>query len=247
MTYQFLTSSSDGGFNGNGNGDGHHHHHHNPDNTYNTGEATSSADGGTSQSAEPTSPVSGASPTSQSSNSQSSAIGQDGSSSTDPTSSASGGASSSTSVSDPSITSFPSSTESSTTVSLDFNHTTRTWLTIRLHVIQTGIPSSASESATPQNAAAIGPNKGAIAGGVVGGMFGLAVIVIACFLLYKTRRRKHMAPSSEFMAVTGNPASFSRLGTRADDPSEMPPPFTQGNFNTPAYEKNAMGESHLPL
>jgi len=224
--------SSNGGGGGGGDGGGHVHGPHrrpHPNHTYLAGEATGSANSSTAQGAEPTPTTSGDPSASQTS--RSSATGQDGSSSSfngssgvfEPTSSASG----STSASIAPITSFSSITDSSPT--------------------STGLPSS-SGGVNPQNAAAIGPNKGAIAGGVVGGVFGLAIIFIACFLLYKARQRKHMAPSSEFMTVPGNPASFSRLGTRLDDPNDMPPSFTQGNFNAPVYEKfNAAGESHLPL
>lgn len=96
--------------------------------------------------------------------------------------------------------------------------------------LQANLPSSPSR----QNATVIGPN---IAGGVIGGIIGLTVIVVACFFLFKARQRKRMAPSSEFLPVTGDPASFSRLTTRLDDPNDRPPPFTQGNFSTSIHEK----------
>lgn len=108
---------------------------------------------------------------------------------------------------------------------------------MKLCIIQTSIPSS-------QNATVIGPN---LVGGVVGGIIGLVAIVIACILLFKARQRKRMAPSSEFLTVTAIPVSFSQSPMRLDNSSDIPPPFTQGSYNAPLYEKfDAIGESKLP-
>ena len=222
MIYNCPYSSSDGGLSENGDD---HHHHHDQLSTF-TGEATSSADGGTAkQGAAPTPTIQADPSASRLSLSPPSLVGGSGISNS--TSSPSDNVFPTVSASDPLITSFSSSTESSTAASFNLISQNRAWLTMKL---QTNLPSSPSR----QNAAVIGPN---IAGGVIGGIIGLTAIVVACFLLFKARQRKRMAPSSEFFPVTSDPASFSRLTTRLDDPNDRPPPFTQGNFSTSMYEK----------
>jgi len=112
--------------------------------------------------------------------------------------------------------------------------TTLTVLPFQVNSSQSGqISPSSSANAVPQNAAATSINRGAIVGGVVGGLFGLALIAVALFIFLTARaRRKRIPASAEFMYVPQ--ARFVRLGTPSPVPGERSPRSDEPLF----YSKN---------
>lgn len=88
-------------------------------------------------------------------------------------------------------------------------------------------------------------NVGAIVGGVLGA---LAVLVLAAFavLLYQRRKRKHTAPSSEFLRRYGNTALTPPVNSNnpyasntnlASSQMRLAPEYTQASYTHYPYEK----------
>lgn len=77
-------------------------------------------------------------------------------------------------------------------------------------------PSNPSSTPGPTSQAALSnrPNRGAIAGGIVGGLLFL-FLATAAWIVYKRRRRNRLSPSAEFLS---NPAAypFARAGFGAN-------------------------------
>ncbi|KAH9839756.1 uncharacterized protein C8Q71DRAFT_461849 [Rhodofomes roseus] len=106
-------------------------------------------------------------------------------------------------------------------------------------------PSTAADASTSARRA----NAGAIAGGVVGGLLGLLLLLGLLFWFLRTRRRRKIAPSSEFMARPGGGStsfSFTNRPSVLDDP-DPPPPFLRGTFTDPIAEKVREAEGHRSL
>ncbi|KAI0079994.1 hypothetical protein K474DRAFT_1769896 [Panus rudis PR-1116 ss-1] len=104
---------------------------------------------------------------------------------------------------------------------------------------------------------------GPIVGGVIGGI-ALLILLIVAFILWRRRRRRrrhHLAPSAEFMhhardrslgtsplPYGDNPRYPSLMRhSSIEDPDDIPPPFTQGTYKDPVYEKVDAAEAQKAL
>jgi LPXTG-motif cell wall-anchored protein len=84
----------------------------------------------------------------------------------------------------------------------------------------TSTPSpSPSSSGTPQKES----HTGAIAGGVVGGVAGLALIGVAAFLLFRRRKKAQQGIASSELSSDPAPASVQRQMSEMESPTS--PPF----------------------
>ncbi|TFK25087.1 hypothetical protein FA15DRAFT_379908 [Coprinopsis marcescibilis] len=71
-------------------------------------------------------------------------------------------------------------------------------------------------------------NVAAIAGGVLGGLVFLSLLVLAFLFLRRRRLKRRIAPSAEFMQRYAN-----AFATPAGTDAGSPPPYTQGSFTSP--------------
>ncbi|KAH9926896.1 uncharacterized protein B0H18DRAFT_302749 [Fomitopsis serialis] len=123
-----------------------------------------------------------------------------------------------------------------------------------LSTLPSSTPSSSSSSAvSPTSAADISTsrhtNTGAIAGGIIGGLVGLLLLLGLLLWVLRTRRRRKIAPSSEFLArsAAARTAMFSQTRMDTHDDADAPPPFARGTFIDPIAEKVREAEGHRSL
>ncbi|KAJ8093144.1 hypothetical protein AAF712_002478 [Marasmius tenuissimus] len=90
------------------------------------------------------------------------------------------------------------------------------------------VPSATLSPNPSSSGSSSGPNAGAIAGGVIAGVVLVALIVVA--FLFIRRRKRRMAPSTQFLARNPNWRSETPTSTAEHTGDEQPPPFTQGSF-----------------
>jgi hypothetical protein len=89
----------------------------------------------------------------------------------------------------------PTTTTSSIATTLSFSNMSST--TPFLSNTQTTSPTSSPVAASVSSGSST-VNVGAIAGGVIGGVVFLALLILGTILFCRSRRRRHIAPSSEF-------------------------------------------------
>ncbi|THH32995.1 hypothetical protein EUX98_g1196 [Antrodiella citrinella] len=88
-------------------------------------------------------------------------------------------------------------------------------------------------------------NAGPIAGGVIGAVILIALLVGAFLFWRKRRSKKRTAPSAEFMhhnrlqpSLSAPPLLARDMSNRnSEDEDEQLPPFSSGTFNDPIFEK----------
>ncbi|KAI5124341.1 hypothetical protein M0805_008948 [Coniferiporia weirii] len=84
-------------------------------------------------------------------------------------------------------------------------------------------------------------DKGAIAGGVIGGLAFLLLLALAVVFFLRRRRRNRTPASAEFRDYAGRKGQLLGSYTAArQDSSELlddPPPFTHGDYSDPLFEK----------
>ncbi|KZT11429.1 uncharacterized protein LAESUDRAFT_720659 [Laetiporus sulphureus 93-53] len=87
-------------------------------------------------------------------------------------------------------------------------------------------------------------NTSAIAGGVIGGLLAVLLLLGLIFLWFRRRRRNRVAPSSEFLAARATPglpdtphAQIPLARHASIEDEQPPPPFTRGSYRDPVYEK----------
>ncbi|KAF5331188.1 hypothetical protein D9619_005506 [Psilocybe cf. subviscida] len=86
-----------------------------------------------------------------------------------------------------------------------------------------------------------GPNKGAIAGGVIGGLLFLALLAGVVFWWLKRRQRSRVAPSAAYIAAHGAPQRTPSMGQ-----SPFQDQATSPVINAPYVSPFAVGLPHLP-
>ncbi|KAH7889912.1 hypothetical protein F5I97DRAFT_609999 [Phlebopus sp. FC_14] len=112
-------------------------------------------------------------------------------------------------------------------------------------VVITAPPPSTLSSSTSQAATTSSPSAGEIAGGVVGGVVGLLLLALGILLFLRARKRKRIAPSSEFMnSLQPGATPILRLDSGAEftpasekggyHSQTVPPPFMQNSYNKSA-------------
>lgn len=79
-------------------------------------------------------------------------------------------------------------------------------------------------------------NKTAIAGGVVGGLILVLLLVLAGVFLCLRRRRMHTASSPKFLTVRPPEAPFARMASYQSGPPRIPTSFPSEKDNT--YAQN---------
>ncbi|KAJ3815776.1 hypothetical protein EV368DRAFT_84080 [Lentinula lateritia] len=129
-------------------------------------------------------------------------------------------------------------------------------LTSTLATSVTMLPSASAVPSSASNSSALSQSKvnaGAIAGGVIGGLVFIALVILGVIYV-RRRRRLHTAPSAEFMSgralinplgsapgagrSTSQFSSTSQLSaTPRDAFTAAPPAFTPGNYPYPFPEK----------
>ena len=105
--------------------------------------------------------------------------------------------------------------------------------------------SAVPSSAESQSEAHSHRRSGQIAGGIIGGLIALALLCFAGFLLYRKIQRARKLPSAEFVMYAANhgplqgTADFGMpVSQRTSlEKVEPPPPFSQGDFDDPLFEK----------
>ncbi|TFK54830.1 hypothetical protein OE88DRAFT_964165 [Heliocybe sulcata] len=108
-------------------------------------------------------------------------------------------------------------------------------------------PSASSNSSSVRQSGSLASHNeraGTIAGCVLGALAFLLVLAGLLFLLRRRARRKHVAPSAEFMSYAYSRADIGApertyLGERRDAEAP-PPPFVAGNFHERIVEKAPM-------
>lgn len=145
---------------------------------------------------------------------------------------------------------LPSSTPVSTTTTTDTTTTSSTPSPQN----QAQAPTSSTSSSSPSSSSS--SHSGAIIGGVIGGVAFIACIALGLLLYIRRRRRKRIAPSSEFInSLKTGTAPIFRLEPTAPRDAEKsglshylptspspPPPFTQTTY----YSSPAMNSMDFP-
>ncbi|KAJ3480321.1 hypothetical protein NLI96_g8433 [Meripilus lineatus] len=116
--------------------------------------------------------------------------------------------------------------------------------------------SSGSSPSSPSAVTAVrstSSKAGPIAGGVIGGLILLALIVLGAFLWRRRRNRRRIAPSAEFMHHNRLTPSLSHspavplTGSYTDTEDDPPPPFTRGSYNDPVLEKVSAAQAQREM
>lgn len=91
---------------------------------------------------------------------------------------------------------------------------------------------------TPSSNLSAQSHTGAIAGGVIGGLILLSLIIFGV-LIFLRRRKKHTAPSAEFLTVYPPQTPFARAATtgsaasfRSDFSIDPPASYTTEKYNS---------------